>query len=156
MLKGSSKRIPLMNVICMVLMLAVFILQFVPFWGIDGKTVSISNYIWLPVNDEKCIALTASFVEQFTGYNINSIVLVAVGQLVASAIGLFLFTFKRNNSFKAIATVLAGGFGVWACLLKPVYQLGTLWQLHLAVYAITFIVGLYTLIISVRNIFVED
>lgn len=156
MLKGSSKQLKMMNFICMALMLVVLILQFVPFWSANGKGISISSYIWFPIDNETNIALGDSFKATFADYNINSIVLVAVGQLVAGVIGVVLSVVKRNNPFIAIAPIICGIFGVWAFIAKPVYRLGTAWGLHLAVDIILLVVAIYTLVINIRSIFVTE
>ena len=123
----SAKKL---NILCVVLMLALTICQFVPFWSMDGQTASISGYIWFP---EDHTDFTAHF-EQIPGNEdfkvVNLVVYNAVIMLggLASAV---LCIWKPNSVWPGALGVLCGLAGTVGYASKPVFHLGAGWQFHL-------------------------
>lgn len=138
MKSSKTSLVKIFSILCVVLMLGMLVLQFVPFWEVeaedpeDNLSVSISSYIWFPGENDD---LTDYFEDvykdnSYEKYNINSIVLPCVLFLVLPVIAAVFFAFDRDTAVTPILTALCGVFGVWAFLAKPVMRYGSLWVVY--------------------------
>lgn len=126
------------NAFCALLMAMLIVLQFVPFWELDGQSVSISGYIWFPLDHAE---LTAHFTEAINpDFKVDSLVLSSLLQLVVPAVGIVLFLYNRESIFVTCCTAAAGLGGIWSFLSKPAFRLGMNWQIHCA-FAIALLVA---------------
>lgn len=124
------KKTKIWNLVCVVLMAAVLVLQFAPFWEYgDGQSTSIQTYIWFPGD---CNDLTA-YLEAECGsdFNITSIVSVTVLTLVCMAAGVVCCLWQRDNLLVKLLPVIGGIAGIWGFLTKPCLRLGSTWVLQL-------------------------
>ena len=119
------------NIIGIVLMGALLVLHFRPFWNYDGISTSIQSYVWFPSDHA---ALESYIAGQVGGeYSINSIVLMPVIVLVATVVGIVLNISMSDNPLVSLVPIGCGIVGIWGYLTKPAFQLGTNWMLHLVV-----------------------
>ncbi len=118
------------NILCVVLMLALVICQFVPFWSLDGQTASISGYIWFP---EDHADFTAHF-EQTPGnedFKVVNLVLYNVVIMLGGLASAVLCIWKPHSAWPGALGVLCGLAGTIGHTSKPVFHLGSGWQFHL-------------------------
>lgn len=130
-MKNVSKQTNTMKWICAVLLILIFVLQFTPFWNVDGTSFSIQKYIWLEAENTTINNYLVSNVG--SDYNINKLIVTALIQLVAPLFGLVFCLLKSSSIYVAISTIICGIGGVWGMLTKPAYQLGGNWILFLVV-----------------------
>lgn len=119
------------NIISIVLMGALLVLHFMPFWSYDGMSTSIQSYVWFPTDHA---ALETYIAGQVGGeYSINSIILMPIIVLVTTVAGMILNIMFNDNLFVSLVPLGCGLVGVWGYLSKAAFRLGGNWSLHLIV-----------------------
>ena len=137
------------NIICILLMGALLVLHFMPFWSYDGMSTSIQSYVWFPTDHA---ALESYIAGQVGGeYNINSIILMPVIVIVATVVGIVLCLSMSDNFFVGLVPLGCGLVGAWGYLTKAAFQLGTNWGLHLAVCIAMIAVAILKMFFLARN-----
>lgn len=129
-----------------VLMLALLVMQFLPFWSVEEDTVSIGGYIWMP-NEHK--NLTKSFRAELDDKKFDPvrIALWPVLTLVLGAIGIVMCLLKRGSTPSFLLSI---GCGLASTLgfLNPLFQLGANWQIHLVVSILVLAAGIAGLVLA--------
>lgn len=136
------------NLICALLMAALLVCQFLPFWTVEEETVSISAYVWFPSNHNN---VTKMLEAEFEGYSINNLIAGPVLVLVLGAAGLVLCVLKREYALTALMPAACGAAGLWGYLSKPYFRLGEHWMLHVALCAAMLIVAVVSLATNLRK-----
>lgn len=127
------------NIIGIILMGALLVLHFMPFWSYDGMATSIQSYVWFPTDHA---ALESYISGQIGGsYSINSIVLMPVIVLVTIVIGIIMCIIMSDNLLVGLLPLGCGLVGIWGYLSKAAFQLGTNWSLHLIICIIMVVVA---------------
>ena len=196
-MKISTKLVRLCNIVCAVLMLALLVMQLLPFWtfpacNCTGKCekfrgnedcpmcsvyyqacvnipaeelsagtnrldyskewkLSIQQYVWTPTFDE-CGGATEYFGGIFDTketattpeyeFMVKDIVLMPVLILVCAVFDAYLGFTKSGNSLTSIFALVAGVAGTVGYLTQPIFQLGAMWQVHLALSAVVLVISL--------------
>lgn len=148
--KSRMNRVSVMNIVCAVLMLALLVMQFTPFWqyGEDGATASIGGYIWFPTENAEVESYLKANVD---GFAIDQLVAVAVLILVLSAAGAALCLIKPQMAVTPVVTMACGLLGMYAYLAKPALRLGMHWGLYLALCAGMILLGALVLYWKMRE-----
>lgn len=147
------------NITCAVLMLVLLILQFLPGYWTAQKTLpepdgtfktespSLQLYMWAPT---EFTAVDKSLDKQFEkSLVMNDAVMMPVVTLIAGVLTIFFTIFKLEKKWVAILPAIGGGFGVCGYLLYPVFQMNSMWIIHLIVSALIFVIGLGAVVYSV-------
>jgi len=121
----------------------ILICQFTPFWTFtaeEGETsLSISSYIWFPTENKAADSYISANAGE--GYNINQLVVPSVLVLFLSAAGMILCLIKSGEQWMGLFPLGCGLAGLWGFLTKAGFQLGTAWELHVALYVIVLALG---------------
>lgn len=138
MSKQKVKLVPWINILCAVLLLAVLVTQFLPFWTVEEDTSSISGYLWL-ANSHKVLGKQmttwlggATTLSNFAG--------MPALLFVLCVLGIALSALRIRSLLVSIVALLAGVVGTYQYLAMPIFQTGANWQLHL-VFSILVLVG---------------
>ena len=127
----KTKKYPsvtLCNATCAILMVALLILQFTPFWKLDGQQISIGGYIWFPTDHED---LTAHFREVVApDFKVDSLVLSSLIQLLLPAAGIGLFIYNRESLYMPVCAAVCGAGTLCSFLFKAAYRQGVHWYLY--------------------------
>ncbi len=138
------KKSQIFNYVCIALMAALLVLQFMPFWNYDGVSTSIQSYIWFPAENAQLTAyLTAQLGESYT---INNIIWPPILTLVALVVGVIICLWKSDEEWTALIPLAGGLIGAWGYLTTPAYQLGANWVLHLLVCIAIVVMAVLTLL----------
>lgn len=122
----KNKRIPkIFRLIVIVLGLALVLFQFLPFWSVNGESVSIFNYIWFPKNNKELTAMFQTLIDP--SFTINSVGGAPIAALCFGALSVVLSFTKKKFDLINVGIALAGGIGALLCLFKPVFRLGSIW-----------------------------
>lgn len=149
MFKTLTGRIKFFNVICAVLMLCLLILQFTPFWSYNGKTASISGYVWMP-NDHS--DLTSWFSAQLgSTVEIENVINVPILLLVLGAAGVIFCLAKSRSPIAALLPAACGIVGIYGCIAKPVFRLGTNWWIYLLLCIAMLAVAVVTIVFGFKE-----
>lgn len=153
-MKIGTNAIRVCNIICLVLMLALLVCQFLPFWTVGEKQVSVQGYTWITWEHED---LTDSFVDTFgKDYMVKDMVLTPVVVLAGVIIAAIFCIRKLKKPGVGILPFLVGVLSIWGYLSTPVLQMGMLWQLHLALsiaMTVVSLVPLYNCAVATINWF---
>ena len=146
--QAYQKRICIFNYICAGIAMFLVVLQFIPFWGCyqcdtcgEGKVISINEYIWFA--REHKTGLTAVLKNYyFPDFMAMDVVGTSVLIQLSALFSLVMSIFRPGKLIAPIAALIAGVSCVVGYLTDPVYQMGWLWQAHLAVGAVTALAAL--------------
>ena len=149
MSEKKSVRSGALLIICVILMIASFVLQCVPFWNFGEVEASINGLIWRPRVHEE---LQTIFSQETGGtFDLNALVLYPVLQTVSALVGAVICLFLLNRPISALLPICCGVFGMLAYLTNPVLQMGNLWGLHLAVSILLLICGCAALVLGIQE-----
>lgn len=138
------------NIVCLVLLAVILVLQFTPFWSVDGQGISIGTYIWFPTEHTEVTTYMQSNVSE--SFNVLSLVgshcLILVGAVFAA-----FFFLKNTESINCtIFSVIAGIGGLWGYGTKAAYQLGNNWTLHLLICILLTVAAAVGLVVHIRKV----
>ena len=132
----DNKIISICNIACAVLMLAMVVMTFLPYWG----DVSIQSFVWLPEENNE---LMKTVTKQIPDFDMNDIALIPFVIMVCGLFGAFKCVAGSKNPMNALFGLICGGCGVFALLTHPVYAMGEGWILNLVVAALTLAAAVY-------------
>ncbi len=133
------------RVTSIVLSIVMVALQFVPFWTIDGKKLSISDLLWFVYKHPEFRGYFQSIDSNIT---INSAIIVPVFVFI-TAVATFITCLIVAERSYAIAPIACFIITVGGYLIKPELRAGNLWFLHLIPATI---IGVLT-ILDILNVF---
>jgi len=138
--------VKLCNVVCVILMAVLLILQFTPFWELDGQQISIGGYIWFPTSHED---LTSHFQEAINAdFKVDSLVLSSLIQLLLPAVGIGLLIYNRESLCIPICAAVCGVGTAWSFLSKAAFRLGNNWYLYL-------VLGIVLMLVAVASVYLR-
>lgn len=135
------------SVVCAVLLLALVVCQFMPFWTAEETSASIQECVWFPQECKDITKMLSNTVEA----EINDIVLMPVVVLVSGVVGAFFCAVKPKKIWAAICPLVCGVIGIHGYLTQPAFQLGGLWMLHLALCVAILVLGIVLAVFWVQK-----
>lgn len=134
---------------CLALTLALLVCQFVPFWTFEGKSISISQYIWLPWTLKDLTREFAANVQ--SDFALNDLGPAPIILLAAGGVTVFLTLFKKHLSIIFGGLCALAGISAVACVAIPVYHHLTnmLWLVQACIGGVALVVGLVTMIAGI-------
>ena len=130
-----------------VVILALLVMQFLPFWTTEKETVSINDYLWLP-NEHKSVTKLFKAELDDKKFDPIKIVLWPVLTLVLGVAGIILCFIKKDTLLPYLMTILCGLAGMLTYLTNPVYQWGANWIVHLIVAIVVLVAGVAGLVLK--------
>ena len=139
--------------VLLALMLALLVMQFVPFWTEGDGTASISDYIWFPREHKE---LNNSLKEVFgKDYRINQYLIGPIALLVSAAAGIVFSVLKRGKLNSFLLPLVCGLAGYTTYFTYAPYKLGANWIVHaslsIAVLAVAVIGIVVAVIFAFKN-----
>ncbi len=133
-MKNAKKIAGILCIVVAVLMLAMLVMQFMPFWSAEEDTASINGYVWLPKSHKDLTNYFKDFFKNEIGikYSMNYFYLMPVIVLVCCVLGLALCATKRGGLVSFILPLIGGIYGARDYLMNVLFQMGQNWQIHLA------------------------
>ncbi len=130
-----------------ILMLALVILHFIPYWRYQGESVSLAAYLWRPYEHT---AFTTVFRSYFgKGFKVSLLFALPLAlTLAANAVGTVLCTLKSGHRAVWLVPVISAILGLYGFLSAPAYRLSGLWLLHVILYALMLVLGILGLILA--------
>ena len=130
-----------------VVILALLVMQFLPFWTTEKETVSINDYLWMP-NEHKSVTKLFKAELDDKKFDPIKIVLWPVLTLVLGVAGIILCFIKKDTLLPYLMTILCGLTGTLTYLTNPVYQWGANWIVHLIVAIVVLVAGVAGLVLK--------
>ncbi len=132
------------NIICILLIIAAFVVQLTPYWSFDGKEVSMGGLTWLPTDH----ADLQSHLSQQTGeqFDINSFVLGPILVEILCILAVVFFAWKPHSLLSGCINTATGAVGVITYLTNSPLRYGMHWGGHLALHIAIVVLGGISLI----------
>lgn len=129
-MKSSQQIIKIFSaVLCILFLLAGFVLQMLPYWQVS-QPVSISGYVWFPRDHED---LTIHFQQTVQAdFDVQSLVLYSLLQVLVPIGAVILAASRQESLWLALGAGLTGISGIWSLATKAVLRSGTFWVALLA------------------------
>ena len=135
--------------VCLPLALALVVCQFVPFWTVEGKSISIAQYIWLPTYLKDVTKVFAAEYPEFA--SMNAFGGAPILLLASGGVTVFMTLFKKHLSivFGGLLA-LCGGCAI-ACMFIPVYHYlsNMLWLVQAIIGGVAVVAGLVVMIAGI-------
>lgn len=135
-MKNSTKTL---NLACMLLMAVLVLLQFTPYWSVDGEGVSLMGYLGFPNDHSNLSSWLNSTIPG--GFTINEIVSWILFTAALCIAGVILCLKYREKISAALVPAGAGLLGILFCVNEPAFRLGRLWVLYLLLYCVILILA---------------
>ena len=148
-MKKKFSAATLCSILCGILMLALVILQFTPFWSANGDSASLQGMTWFPGAHN--VLDTYFQTELRNDYSLNSLVLPTICILVLGVAGCVMYVIKPQAAGNGWFALGCGISGLWGYLFMPVYQLGSGWILPLILSCLCIVCSIPVLIQFARN-----
>ena len=155
----KRKYASICNIACAVLMVVLLVLQFIPGYWTAEKTLpepdgtfktespSLQVYMWAPT---EFTAVDKMLDKEFGKTLVmNDAVMMPIVTLTTGVLTVLFAIIKQDKKWVAILPAIGGGFGIFGYLLYPVYQMNSMWIVHLIVSALIFIVGFGAVVSSI-------
>lgn len=120
-----------LNLMMALVMGLLAVLQFLPFWYVEGEGISPMGYLGFPDDHS---GLTSWLASSVPGYNINQIVFWIFFITAFCITGVILCIRFREKTAPALVPVTVFVLGILYWISSPVFRLGSVWVLHLVVY----------------------
>lgn len=137
-----KKPIRILSWTCIAMLAVLLVFQFIPFWEVDGQSLSIASYIWFPVDHEDLTMQLKATIGQ--NYNILSIVASHATILLLGIAGVIMGIWKTDGVGAPLCALLSGIMGTCGYYGRVAYQLGSNWRLHGVVSIVLLIVAVVT------------
>lgn len=150
MKRNSTSSTRGINIVCAVLMFALLICQFVPFWNLDGETSSIGGYVWFPDDHS---TFTSHFQETLNDGDFYSGSIAGINVLIMLAcVAGVVFCIKNLEDFwPVVFPVACGILGLYQYLAISVFRLGNNWGIHLVICIAMLVMAIVTFIVWIRD-----
>lgn len=142
----------LINVILGLLMVAVLVCQFLPFWTVNGQSASlldVSARQYPQYGGAKPVI--DGLDEGLGGFSHLDVATQVLLTIVFSAIGGYLAFMGRNCYIKMACAVICVGMGAWLFFTVPAFTLGIMGYVVLGVEVAALIMGLVALLDSLKK-----
>ena len=133
------------------LMLVIIVLQFFPFWNVDGKSISVAAYMWWP---EKNAELTTFMRTELANpqFDVRNILNAAFFQLASAGFGIYWYLTKKNNPAIVVVPIVCAVFGITAYLFNPAYRYGGNWVIQLVINVVLLVLSVIKLVKILKNL----
>lgn len=137
--------------VCIALMLAILILQFVPCWIHDGETSSVNGLIWLPLHETHQDLMDWLSDKLGREFDINEILLFPIAQFFASIVGTAIIVLKTHSKGIAVAPFICGVAGLLVYTSGAAFLEGILWPVHIALSVLLIVASICLFIFSFKK-----
>lgn len=126
--KTSMKTISI--ALCVILLIAAFVVQFIPFWS-AGESVSIAGYVWFPTDHGD---LTTYFQQNMASdFDAGNLAIYSIVQMLVPVAAIVLAAFLGSEIWLAIGAGVTGISGIWSVLRKAALRAGKFWPVMLGI-----------------------
>lgn len=116
--------------LCALLLLVMIATQFLPFWSVEGQSVSISSYVWVPENYK---SLTAGLRDQVGNedFTAGDLVLTNLGIMLLSIAGIVFCLSAADKFWPLLISAAAGLVAIFGYSSQTALHFGGYWGMHL-------------------------
>ena len=153
-MKNSSKNVKIFNWACIALIAVILVLQFIPYWNVDGETFSIQGYIW----NEPTNRVLSNYIKSFVGmdYKVGDLALTAGAHMVVSIWVAFLVLRRSTSNLTAYLSIITGVIGTIGMITEPAFQINPLWIALLVLNIVLVAVAVLRILAAKKNVVVAE
>ena len=141
-----------LNVVFALVMLAVLVLQFQPFWVVGDHSASLMDVSARQYNEfGGSLPLIEALDAKLGGFSHMDINVQVLLTVACSALAVFMAFASKNGWLKMICAVLCLGFGLWLYFAVPAFSLGVMCYVIMACEAVGVLLSIAVLIDSLKN-----
>ncbi len=149
-MKNTQKTVKILTFVLVIVMLAMLVMQFQPFWSTEGDEASLAGYIWFPKEHR---TLTKYFKNLYANdfnlvFKMNNIFPVPVMVFACCVLGVLVCLWKLGHWYSFLIPMLGGFYGAQGYLSQRIFQLGQNWQIHLTLCVLILLLGVAGLVFS--------
>ncbi len=143
----------ILNIVCIVLLLALFVGQFLPFWTSEKEetTLSINEYLW-NAREHK------DFSKELKPYIEKRLDLTEIGMsfayFVLSIVAVIMILINPHGILSLGLPVLCGFAGIYQFLGIKIFRLGQNWTIYLAVFCVLAVISILRIVFKPKEEFV--
>ena len=108
------------NLLCILLLLALFAFHFLPAWEFGGETLSMLGYIWFPLDHTD---LTAHFASQYGGFRVEELVFTSASCMLLPIAAIVLVILYPESCLPSLCGLAGGVIVIAGMLSHPVYTI---------------------------------
>lgn len=140
------------NTVFAVVMIAVLLCQFLPFWTVGDQTASLLDVSARQYDQYGgCLPLIEALDDILGGFSYTDINTQVLLTIVCAALAVFMAFAGKNGFMKAACAVLCMGFGLWLYFTVPAFSMGVMGYVVLACEAMGVVAGVLVLIDSLKK-----
>lgn len=148
-MKKELNVIRICNFILIALMLAMLICQFLPFWSVADKQVSVQEYNWITWEHAD---LTKQIQKELgKDFMVKDFALIPFSVFFGSILGTIFTLLHLKSAGISLVGFSVGIICTIGYLTTPVMQLGSMWILHLVVSILLVLAGLPAFVILIKR-----
>jgi len=134
-----------LSVLCAATLLVMLVLQFVPYWHVDGEAFSIQKLIWFP---GQCGDLSAFLSGHISDFFLGDMVAAPLLLLVSGVTGMACCLLWMRSPFPVLLAAVCGLCGIWGFGFMPALQLGGSCMLQLLLSIVLLICAAGSLVLN--------
>lgn len=139
--------------LCVALMLALILIQFVPYWTLEEESVSMAELIWFPKEHSD---FTKYFKKEIVkDFKMNGLVPMPILSMAAAGIGIVVCLFKNKSWGSALLPLISGGAMAYALMNHPVQKIGIHCNTFLILSIVTVVVAAVCLCTGITSSIME-
>ncbi len=150
-MKHAQTVAKILSFVLVIVMLAMLVMQFQPFWSTEDDEASLADYVWMPKEHR---TLTKYFKNLYKNefnlvFKMNNIFPVPVMVFACCVLGIVVSLWRPGKWFSFLLPILGGFYGAQGYLSQRIFQLGQNWQVHLALCVLILLLGVAGLVMNV-------
>ena len=130
------------NIVCTVLLIAMFALLFLPTWQYEDGMLTAANYIGFPSEKQMLLKGFKDTLGLTEFPSVNDVVTIPVVALLMAIVGVVVTFLSRKVPVAALAALAGGLIGTIGYATNPFYSLAETQMLLIIVSAVTAVAGL--------------
>lgn len=169
-IKFKPSTTQIIGIICLLLMIATVVTQFLPYWTFDttskgdAATVSIFDYVWFPnakepvnhknfIKDMKVQLVDAGLMDaqatELKKLSVNDFAYPHAILMLVSLFGIAFGPFKLGKPLGVAFNLAVGILGVYQYFSHPIYKLGQDWYLGLIFAGVLTVLALLNVVLLI-------
>lgn len=139
------------NLLCVILMLALLVMQFLPYWlDKDNLEVSLAEYVWNPTDHKDMSKQFKANYQTFgVEYDINDLVTGPIILMATSVITAFLCTIHSGKSKYSWIPLVGAAVNAYGFATNMALQYNSIWVVHFALSLVVVVLALVAIIVPI-------
>ena len=151
-MKKLEKSGNILNWLCLAAMGGLIVAQFLPYWHLDGGSIGLQQFIWLP---DAFRDLKDYFVQSVGSFDINSFVGLPILTFAVAIGGIVVCVLARDQIWASLCPILCGAVGIYIYTADPYLALGVPCGVHLVLCITILALGIALAAVRLTQLFLN-